>query len=172
MSDLANIAVSIDMYASRCVGEGYSVLGFSAGPGQGWRFIKPDMFTLVYIEPPVDDGIGAVEIVGAGARGLSQHRAVFRYIATHAVLNTYGSMFGSVRADELVLTGIRLRVPLSIIDVNNKDVMGFLYSMVPLLGSIGHQDAKKLIERHGGRLLDGANDDDAVELYRASNGRA
>lgn len=148
----------------------YRVLDFSVGDVRMWRFMNDRLFTLVKIQEGAN-GPASIDIAGAGACEMRPHIELFRFLATPDEQFAFGASFGSIRRDGLAASGIRLWLPLSILDFSTRESMKFTTQMVENLGVIARQKAEALMPTYRGRLFNGEDEDDVANFFAASNGR-
>jgi hypothetical protein len=171
MANAEQLASVIDGYAELKTQQGlFKVLDFSVGELRMWRFVSADVFTLVTLTPDSANALGAIDIIGSGGCGLRPHGELFRFIATPDEKFRYGAPFASVRGNDTVLTGTQLLIPMMLVQLGDREMLGFITAMIGNLGQFARAAAGRLIGTYGGRLLDGEDEDDAAELFSAAAG--
>lgn len=171
MASSAVVSELVDAFAALKNQQGvYKVMDFSAGGLRMWRFLGPQGFALVAVTPNGAGAPASIEIVGGGGIGLKPAGELFRLMALPEERFRFASPFAGRRGDGLVLTGMQLQLPLSLVGPESPEMLEYVTAMIGNLGQVARQTAVSLLGTYGGRLIQGESEDDVEELFSAATG--
>ncbi|KAA9149721.1 hypothetical protein FPZ12_042710 [Amycolatopsis acidicola] len=147
----------------------YEVLDWSVDEIPMWLCLNEKLCTLLHAQPP-GPSAGFVNLIGAGARDLRPDPELFRFVATHANKYSFGALFASP-GEHGVTVGVRYRVPLDVLHVDDPETYRFVWGMVEGLGEVARDLGELLVPIFGGFLTDGYSDEDVIDLFAAAMGR-
>ncbi|HEV2634576.1 MAG TPA: hypothetical protein VGX23_05485 [Actinocrinis sp.] len=171
MASSAVVSELIDGFAALKNQQGvYKTTDSSVGELRMWRFVGPLGFALVVVTPDSASAAASIEIVGAGGIGLKPAGELFRLMALPEERFRFASPFASRRGDGLVLTGMQLQLPLSLVGPESPEMLEYVTAMIGNLGQVARQTAVSLLGTYGGRLIEGESEEDVEELFSAATG--